>query len=93
MIHKLITLKAIAGKEAELNELVQSLIEPSRAEDGCVKYDAYVECAASGTIHLIESWETSANLEAHKTTEHFLKFKELGPAMIAEKGGISLDRL
>ena len=91
MITKLIQLKAKPGKSAELNSLVQSLIEPSRNEVGCIKYDAYSD--DSGSIYLIEEWESAETLNAHKLTAHFLKFKDAGPELIEEKGSIALKPL
>ncbi|WP_018969202.1 putative quinol monooxygenase [Rubritalea marina] len=93
MIRKLIQVQAVAGKEAELLELVQSLVEPSRAENGCVKYDAYANSANTGSIYIIEEWENAECLDAHKTTPHFLVFKEKGPALIDTKSSISLDQI
>jgi quinol monooxygenase YgiN len=91
MITKLIQLKAKPGKSTELDTLVQSLIEPSRNEVGCIKYDAYSD--ESGTIYLLEEWKSAENLDAHKLTAHFLKFKDAGPELIEEKGSIALKPL
>ena len=91
MITKLIQLRAKPAKSTELNSLVQSLIEPSRHEVGCIKYDAYSD--DSGSIYILEEWESSETLEAHKLTAHFLNFKQAGPELIEEKGSISLKQL
>jgi quinol monooxygenase YgiN len=91
MITKLIQIKAKPTKSSELNTLVQSLIEPSRNEVGCIKYDAYSD--DSGSIYLLEEWESAETLEAHKHTAHFLNFKQAGPELIEEKGSIALKQL
>jgi quinol monooxygenase YgiN len=93
MITKLIQLKAKPGMSAELNSLVKSLIEPSRNEVGCIKYDAYSDDSDPSSIYLIEEWESTETLNNHKLSTHFLNFKDAGPKLIEEKGSIALDPL
>ena len=93
MITKLIQLKAKPGRSAELHSLVQSLIEPSRNEVGCIKYDAYSDDSDPSSIYLLEEWESIETLKNHKLTNHFLNFKETGPEIIEDKGSIALRSL
>jgi len=93
MINKLIKLVSKVGKERELNTLIQSMIALSQAEQGCVKYDAYVDSDNSTTIYLIEEWENEESLNLHKEAPHFVNFKKLAPELLEDKGSISLDKM
>ena len=47
-----------------LREALAALMEPTRAEPGCMTYDLYE--AADGVIVLFEMWRTEAALTAHQ---------------------------
>ena len=40
-IHLIASLVALPGKEEELREVLQGLLEPTRNEPGCRRYDMY----------------------------------------------------
>jgi len=93
MINKLITLESKPGHEKDLSELVKTLIDPSRKENGCVKYDAYGDVLNPTLIYIVEQWETEESLNAHKRTAHFTNFKTVAPALLKEKSSTSLQEL
>ncbi|MBD8755378.1 putative quinol monooxygenase [Pseudomonas coleopterorum] len=65
------TLIAKAGFEAELEETLQRLQGPSRAEADCIQYDFHCDAEQARTFHMIEQWCTEAALTAHEATPHF----------------------
>ncbi|WP_434606290.1 antibiotic biosynthesis monooxygenase [Pseudomonas sp. Z1-24] len=65
------TLVAKAGAEAELQQALQELQGPSRAEAACIQYDFYKNAEQACTFHMIEQWLDEAALTAHEATPHF----------------------
>jgi quinol monooxygenase YgiN len=76
----IVTMVASPGKEEELRKLLRSLLEASRNDPGCRRYDMYAS-NQKGRFFAIETWETSRALEEHKETPHFkaavARFSEL----------------
>lgn len=79
------------GREEELKELLMSLVAPSRDEAGCVTYDLYE--TEDGDFLIVETWQNADYLEGHKTTDHFINFKELAPELVEDKMSESLTLL
>jgi len=65
------SLIAKAGFEAELEQTLQGLQGPSRAEADCIQYDFHCDAEHPRTFHMIEQWRTEAALTAHEATPHF----------------------
>ncbi|TWI46300.1 quinol monooxygenase YgiN [Pseudomonas duriflava] len=62
---------AKAGFEAELQQTLQGLQGPSRAEADCIQYDFHKDAEQAGTFHMVEQWRDEAALTAHEATPHF----------------------
>lgn len=72
-LHILAQLTAKPGRESELRDALLAMVEPSLAEAGCHKYDAYGS-DQRGRYLVDEIWESAAHLEAHTKTPHFVAF-------------------
>lgn len=85
------TLIARPGSEEVLGEALLALVDPSRAEAGCINYDLHRSRTDSGTWVVYENWKSDEALEIHGKTPHFLAFA----ARLDEltDGGARLDRL
>jgi quinol monooxygenase YgiN len=59
------TLQARPEKRAELLELLQSFIEPSRAEPGCIDYHFHVSDEDPNVFYFYENWTSRADLNVH----------------------------
>jgi quinol monooxygenase YgiN len=64
------TMRAKAGREQELRELLESLIEPTRAEDGNHTYALHQGSKDPAVFVFYENWETQGHLDAHLATPH-----------------------
>ena len=64
------TMRAKPGKEAELRALLESLVEPTRAEDGCTTYALHQGVADPALFVFFENWTSQAHLDAHLGTPH-----------------------
>src|ERR1700693_2488126 len=58
------------GKEDQLRALLQGMLVPTRAEQGCKSYELY-ESDSTGRFYFDETWESEAALDKHKATPHF----------------------
>jgi quinol monooxygenase YgiN len=59
------TLHARAEKRAELVKLLESFVEPSRSEPGCVDYHFHVSADDPNVFYFYENWVTRADLDRH----------------------------
>ena len=61
------------------------LVEATRAEDGCLAYEAFESTATPGVFVTIESWRSQEDLDAHMTTPHIAKaFETLGGVLTGD---------
>lgn len=67
-------LKAKAGSEDRLYEACRKLVEPTRAEEGCINYDMRRSIEDPGLIMFYENWETKPLWEQHMESPHFSEF-------------------
>lgn len=58
------------GKEDQLRALLQGMLVPTRAEQGCKWFELY-ESDSAGRFYLDETWESQAALDEHLATPHF----------------------
>lgn len=59
----------------ELKALLTTMIEPSRAEEGCLLYNIYQITERPAEFVVVETWETQEHLDAHGTTDHYNHYK------------------
>ena len=64
---------------------IAELVDATRAEDGCLSYEAHVSGSTPGVVVMVEQWRSQADLDAHMQTPHIAKaFEVLGPALTGE---------
>jgi quinol monooxygenase YgiN len=61
---------ALPEKVEQLKTVLSSLIQPTRCETGCLKYELLQNRANPTDFTFVEEWATEADLEAHLTSEH-----------------------
>lgn len=67
-------LKVKQGTETQAKRAALSIIEKSRAENGCLNYDFH-QAIDDETIFLWhETWENEAAIDAHANSSHFKEF-------------------
>lgn len=65
---------AIAGKEALVRQELEKLIEITRAEAGCIKYDLHIDNDAPGFFVFYETWENRELWRAHMEAPHLAAY-------------------
>ena len=80
------TITAKPGKAEDTKILLDSLIDPTRVEDGCHEYVLHSSVENDHEFVFIEEWESQAHLDAHLATPHleaaFPKFDELADSVV-----------
>jgi len=81
-------LRARPERSGEVRDALRSLIEPTRGEAGCLRYDLGQPHDDSSTFILTESWRSRADLDAHFASPHFQALLGQQEAMLAEPPSI-----
>ncbi|WP_404425585.1 putative quinol monooxygenase [Thalassospira australica] len=76
--------RAKPGKETELGERLLALVEPSRAEEGCISYDIHQSNDDPAIWMAYENWRSDEDLALHFETPYLRAFGTLGDELLAE---------
>ncbi len=76
------TIEAKEGKREFIKEELLKLIEPTRAEDGCINYDLHVDNKNENCFIFIENWASYEQWQAHMATSHIKAY------MAASEGAV-----
>jgi quinol monooxygenase YgiN len=71
-VHVIATFLAEIGKEDEMEKVLLDLLEPTRSEPGCIRYDLLRSLKGEQYVEFVfvEEWESEAALDAHGQTPH-----------------------
>lgn len=64
------TFQARPGKEMELRAALTGLLQPTRQEADCLKYDLHASAEDPAKFLFHENWTSKAALDAHLHTPH-----------------------
>ena len=76
--------RPIAGMEHELEGLLSWMVEHTRKEPGCERYDLYRLIDDGATFHLFERYRGPEALEQHRATEHYLEYRRRVEELLQE---------
>src|SRR4051812_34476063 len=62
-----------------------ALVEPSRAESGCMSYSLYQSTEDATIFIFYENWQTLQDIERHLEAPHSYAFDEATSGMLAEE--------
>ena len=85
-------MRAKPGKEQELREALEALVEPTTQEDGYVNYDLHQAVDDPAVFYFYENWESEAALDAHLSAPHLEQFVGIMGDLLAEPG-LTIARL
>jgi quinol monooxygenase YgiN len=80
--------RPLPGREGDVRDLLTWMVERTRAEPGCERYDLYEERDAGGALHLFERYRDQAALEAHRQTDHYVEYRRRIVDMLGEPIGV-----
>jgi quinol monooxygenase YgiN len=84
------TIRAKAGKEQEARELLESLVAPTRAEDGNHAYALHQGVKDPTEFIFFETWESQAHLDAHLGSAHMKAARPQMGELLEPGTGIAL---
>jgi len=67
----------------EALELADALVDESNEEDGMIDYRATTDVQDENVLRFFEQYEDQAAFEAHSQTDHFQRFEERLPDLLA----------
>ena len=76
--------RAIPGKADELRAELLGLVGPTRAEDGCLRYDLHVSREEPDVFAFYEVWATPEAHAAHDLTPHIARIRDVLPTLVVE---------
>lgn len=83
--------EARKGNEDELRALLQGMLAPTRAEQGCKSYELY-ESDSTGRFYFDETWESEAALDKHIATPHFKYLEQAIEKLLEEPFEVNILR-
>jgi quinol monooxygenase YgiN len=72
---KRVTFIAKEGCEDKMKELLTAMVEPSKAEDGCVFYEIVQYKDNKRKFMAVETWASDEAIKGHQSTEHYAIYK------------------
>jgi quinol monooxygenase YgiN len=75
---------AAPGRAADLRTALLALVEPTRAEDGCLRYDLHEDPSDPDVLAFYEVWATPEHHAAHDRTDHVRGIVAALPALTSE---------
>lgn len=71
------TIRIESGKLDGAREVLVTMMEKSRAEDGCLMYTFAQDLSDPDVLLLCERWRDGAALDAHGKSDHMRAFREV----------------
>ena len=69
-VHVIARVRAKAGKEEALKNILSALVPPSRRELACFQYDLLQSSSDPREFCFVERWESQLALDKHAASEH-----------------------
>ncbi len=85
--------KAKAGREDALGEALSALVEPSRKDEGCIKYDLHRNADEPSEYIFYEQWESREKLDLHLARPHLKAFGEKAGELLAAPLDVKILKL
>lgn len=78
------------GKIEEVKTLYEQLVQASRKEEGCIKYELYQDESNPQILAVIEEWENKDALNKHIKSEHFTSLVPMIGKLTANKPDMNI---
>jgi quinol monooxygenase YgiN len=85
--------RAKAGREKEVRDLLLALIKPTSAEKGCISYDLHQSEDDEGLFLFYENWLSREALSDHLGMPYLQAFLARSEELLAEPVDVSLWKM
>ncbi len=75
---------ARAGTESRVREQFEALVEPTRAEPGCLSYELFVHEENPAEFLFVQEYQDEAAFDAHLASAHITAMLEVVLPLLAE---------
>lgn len=82
MIEIMAIFKAKPGQEDALRKATLEIIEPTRAEPGCVQFVVQEDVEKPGSFFIRETWQSQQDLDAHFQMPYLQNLVELHKTLL-----------
>ncbi len=90
-VTKQVTFIAKEDSIEQLKDMLKTMVEPSKNENGCLLYDIFQLKDNLRKFVVIESWENEEALDGHKNSEHYKYYKANFEPFCEQKFSDDLD--
>ena len=84
-------LHAKAGKESELRKVPESFVAPTRLEEGCIRYDLFVDLDHPNKFTFIEEWASREALNKHGQSAHIQEGRKHFPELLGDPAWVQVS--
>ncbi|MEL6256356.1 MAG: putative quinol monooxygenase [Bacteroidota bacterium] len=81
------------GFAQELKAEMIKLLEPTRAEEGCINYDLHQDQEDENHFIFYENWESADHLAKHAKSAHIMAYREVSKDKIASMKIYKMDQV
>jgi quinol monooxygenase YgiN len=85
--------RAQEGKRAELEEVFEGLVDPTRAEPGNIRYELLASLDDELRFTFVEEWQDREALDAHLQTPHITAANARLPELLDGEVDLRMYRL
>ena len=78
------------GQEAALRAVLEGFVAPTRQEDGCLRYDLFVDLDDPTRFTFIEEWSSREALTRHGQSAHITAGRAQFPDLLAQPGWVQV---
>ena len=82
------TFRAKPGMRDKIIELAPPVLEATRKEEGCIRYELLMSVEDDVTLQFVEEWADIEKLRVHLKTPHLAAFKKARESFVATEGAI-----
>lgn len=82
-------IRAKPGAEQRVEQELRALLEPTRAEKGCINYDMHRSTTDPARFMFHENWDSEDDLNVHLQSAHIQRWIGLADELLAEPIEIS----
>lgn len=80
------------GKEQQLRNVLESFVAPTRLEDGCIRYDLFVDLDHPNQFTFIEEWASREALNKHGQSTHIQEGRKHFPDLLSEPAWVQVSQ-
>lgn len=81
-------IQAAPGEEALVRKVLESYVIPTRLEEGCLRYDLFIDGDDPSKFTFIEEWSCAESLHKHSQSAHITAGRAQVEGKLARPGQV-----